>query len=254
LPIEANDLDRLVKTLEAMLDRFKQSGSIRLVDCSPASVQPAGKGKNASSVVNLSLPKGDIAKRIRECWKQDRRAMPCAGIVFPDDSIMTVMFVCKSMPIPKQLGNIQSDIQILGASGPVGYVAQYGYCFYPNSKQADSIGYFRYDYHYESMGDGDLGEHNYFHFHRTTEDEFRHATGPMLEFDKIVSGIERVLAPKERQKRLEKTFLSGQFEKLLLDLTVEGILSLNEDLREQKLVDAKFKYRKDFEQFVEQNI
>ena len=30
MPFEAEDLDRLVKTLESMLDRFKDSGSISL--------------------------------------------------------------------------------------------------------------------------------------------------------------------------------------------------------------------------------
>ncbi len=61
----------------------------------------------------------------------------------------------------------------------MGYVEKYSYCFYHNSKLADSIGYFRYDFHADKMGDDGLGEHTYFHFHRKLEDSFRHATGPM---------------------------------------------------------------------------
>ena len=112
-----------------------------------------------------------------------------------------------------------------------GYIAKYCYCFYPNSELAETIGYLRYDFHSESMGEGDLGEHTYFHMHhRKVEKAFRLPTGPMLDFDKIVSGIEKVLSPAVRQQRLKKLFLAGEFELLLFDLTVNGVHNLAQSL------------------------
>jgi hypothetical protein len=251
VPLEADDLDRLVKTLESMLDRFKESGSIFLRDCTVPIVTKSGKGKEAKSIITHSLPKESKSKEIRESWKNNRRLLPDAGIVFPDGSILTILFICKSLPIPKKLSPIAKDIEIYGSAGCIAYIDQYSYCFYPNSKNADAVGYFRYDFHVDKMGSGDLGEHTYFHFHRSLEGEFRHATGPMFEFDKIVSGIERVLAPKYRQERLEKTFLSGKFEKLLLDLTSEGIDQLAQSMMKNKSVHSKFKHQAAFEAFMD---
>ena len=252
MPLEADDLDRLVTTLEAMLDRFKPTGSIFLLDCAVPTIEST-KGKHPVKTVTYSLPKPEIAKEIRESWKTSRRSMPEAGIVFPDGSIMTVLFVCKSLPIPCLLQPIAKEIEIRGSDGAVGYIEKYSYCFYPNSKKADEIGYFRYDFHVESMGDGDLGEHTYFHFHRSIEDDFRHATGPMFEFDKLVSGIEKVLAPVERKRRLVKTFLAGDFGKLLLDLTIPGITKLGDALMVDKAKSSKFKYAQKYDQFKRDN-
>lgn len=250
MPLEAEDLDRLVKTLESMLDRFKESGSIFMVDCTVPTV-----GKKPVKTVTLSLPKEAKAKEIRDAWKTNRRSMPEAGIVFPDGSIMTVLFVCKSLPIPGQLLPVAKDIEICGSAGqPIGYIDKYGYCFYPNSRKAEEIGYFRYDFHVDAMGDGDLGEHTYFHFHRSSEDDFRHATGPMLEFDKLVSGIERVLAPSNRKERLEKTFRGGKFRKLLLDLTIDGIVLLADSLKENQSEWSKFQYKSQYTEFIDQYV
>lgn len=237
MPLEAPDLDCLAKTLESMLDRFKRSASIVFFDCAPAAVSKEGKGRNARDVINFALPKANMATAIRQAWESDRRNIPRSGIVFPDNSIMTVLFVCKSLPMPKQLSTIEKDIEISGSDGPVGYVDKYSYCFYPNSKLADEIGYFRYDYHFDKMGDGDLGEHTYFHFHRRSDGGFRHATGPMFEFDKLVSGIETILAPKQRAERLKRDFLAGEFRKLLFDLTVEGIFQLHAKLHGRQLTN-----------------
>ena len=237
MPLEADNLKSLGQVLESMLDRFKQGGSIRLQDYAPAEHQKAPKG--SQDIVKLSIPRSEKVSSIRDAWKNDRRSMPKSGIVFPDDSILTVLFVCKSLPLPKELSIIKNDIQILNSNTQesIGYIDQYSYCFYPNSKKADEIGYFRYDFHFEDMGNGDLGEHTYFHFHRSTEETFRHATGPMIEFDKVVSGIERVLSPAERSRRLEKTFLRGEFPKLLMDLTLDGIRKLHFRLKKENVLN-----------------
>jgi hypothetical protein len=193
LQSKANDLNRLAKLLESSLIRFVDSGSIQLVEYVPPLVEKQGKGKCAFNLLNFELPKASVAKAIRSSWKGDRRNLPRAGCVFPDGSILTIQFMCKSLPLPLQLQTLADKVEIRGLDDqPIGYIAMYSYSFYPNSKGAEQIGFFRYDYHFESMGDGDLGGHHYFHFHRA-EEGFRHVTGPVFEFDKIVSGIERVL-------------------------------------------------------------
>ena len=63
------------------------------------------------------------------------------------------------------------------------------------------------------MGDGDLADHTYFHMHhRKAEKSFRLPTGPILEFDKLVSACEKIISPNKRKERLDKTFLCGDFE------------------------------------------
>ncbi len=82
------------------------------------------------------------------------------------------------------------------------------------------------------MGEGDLGDHSYFHMHhRQVEHGFRMATGPMLEFDKIVSGIESILAPAQRKRRFQKLFDAGKFTELLADLTVDGIIKMCDEMK-----------------------
>lgn len=224
----ASDLSDVRKTVEGLLNRFSQS--VDMVDCGPVQLQRDNGGRGVSSYT-LSLPKAAKAREIRECWKNDRRKMPRAGIVFPEGSILSVLFVWKPPPIPLSHSIIEPHVRIVDEhSLVIGYVSEYSYCFYPNSKLADEIGYFRYDFHVDAMGDGDLGKHGYFHFHRSTQKDFRHETGPLIEFDRVVSGLEAILARDSRAARLLKAFEEGDFQKLALDLTRDGIRQMANEL------------------------
>ncbi len=239
-------LDGFSATVESMLERFKRS--VDLVDCGPVQHR-SNKGSNSIRTYTLSLPKQSSAAAIRDSWKSDRRKLPRAGIVFPDGSILTVFIVWKSPPIPLSYQAVDREVQILDESSQlVGYVSEYSYCFYPNSRIADQIGYFRYDFHMEAMGDGDLGEHSHFHFHRSVGKEFRHATGPIFNFDSIVSGIEAVLARDTRNARLQKVFEQGDFQQLALDLTRDGIRTLAEKLLEKDR--SRYPHLNKFESFM----
>lgn len=170
--------------------------------------------------------------------------MPKEGIIFPEGSVLTILFEAKGLPFENLLAPVRHQVAISDTNEiMIGYVEKYSYCFYPNSKLADTIGYFRYDFHADKMGAGDLGDHSYFHFHRQLEESFRHATGPILDYGEIVSGLERVLAPKERQARLKKTFEVGDYYALTMDLTLEGIQQLRDKLYPTKRAfknEAKF--------------
>ena len=162
-----------------------------------------------------------------------------------------MLFSARGLPFERILTPIAQHVAINDESGEmIGYVEKYSYCFYPNSEVADKIGYFRYDFHVESMGDGDLGEHTYFHFHRQLDESFRHATGPILDYGEIVSGLEKILAPKTREARLKAGFQKGNFEALLMDLTLQGIM----DLRKKLFHEPEwkfFKHKQKYDDFLE---
>ncbi len=239
-------MDRLAQALESLLDRFLESGSIDLVESAVRHV------RKSPHVVQLSIPKESRAREIRRCWEANRRAVPRSGIIFPEGSIMTVLFECCELPLPKVLQPIEQQISFARDGIPFAFLQKYSYCFYPNSEAAEFIGYCRYDFHSDSMGDGDLGEHTYFHMHhRQVENGFRLATGPISEFDKIVSGIEKVLAPTTRKERLERLFDNGKFQELLFDLTVNGIVSMADAVMEQKSKWKNYKHKDGYEKFVE---
>lgn len=242
-------MERLAQTLESLLARFLESGSIDLVELAIRHVR-----KNPR-ILQLCIPREGRVKEIRRAWEVDRRSVPRSGIIFPDGSIMTVFFECCELPVPKALKPIEHQIFFTRDSVPFAFVRKYSYCFYPNSEAAEFIGYFRYDFHSDSMGDGDLGEHTYFHMHhRQVEDGFRLATGPITEFDKIVSGIEKILAPTTRQERLERLFDEGKFQELLFDLTVNGIVSMADAVMEQRSKWKNYKHKDAYEKFVEQYV
>jgi len=245
-----SDWDKYTAITKSLLDRFITADSI-FVQGETLNVQPVRKNKQTQDALIYSIPSSDITKLIRECWTDDRRSIPRQGIIFPDGSIMTVLFVAKRMPFEKLLAPVSHHTGVHDQHGQLmGFVEKYSYCFYPNSKVADQIGYFRYDFHAEKMGDGDLGEHNYFHFHRQLEDSYRHATGPILDFGEIVSGLEKVLAPKQRRERLKKAFNTGEFDALIMDLTLEGIEALRETLYPSKSF-KDFRHKKKYDDFLE---
>lgn len=247
MPIQATNLKGLVHSLESLLDRFERSYSVRLLDRELPRVDKQGN-------LSYSIPRTVRASDIRAAWKNDRRKMPESGIVFPDGSVMTVLFKCSPLPVPGVLKPVEQDVLIETpgiAPDPFALVEKYCYCFYPNSEKAEEIGYFRYDFHSESMGTGDLGDHTYFHMHHRKADEgFRLPTGPVMEFDVLVSACEKVLAPQNRESRLKHAFLSGQFESLLLDLTVDGVIRLGENLMNGTEWKS-FKHRRKYEAFLD---
>lgn len=234
---------------KSLLDRFVTGHSITLLG-EHFDNKPVGKGSAKRDSLRYSIPKSDTTKRIRECFADDRRSMPKEGIIFPDGSVLTILFEAKGLPFEKLLSPVMHHIAISDPDEKkmIGYVEKYSYCFYPNSKLADTIGYFRYDFHAEKMGDGDLGDHSYFHFHRQLDECFRHATGPILDFGEVVSGLERILAPKEREARLQKTFEAGEYLALTMDLTLEGIQKLREKIYPAK---SAFKNKGKFDAFLE---
>lgn len=241
-------MDKLKQTIESLLVRFLDSGSISLVEPSCRLER-----KKTPNKLILSIPNQDRSKEIRNAWENDRREVPRSGIVFPDGSIMTVLFQCSELPIPKPLEPIRNQIIFVRDERAFAFVERYSYCFYPNSEAAEYIGYFRYDFHSESMGEGDLGDHTYFHMHhRQVEKGFRLATGPLLEFDKIVSGIEKALSPKERKKRLWALFKAGKFEELLMDLTIDGVVRMAETLMDNREW-KEFQYQERYQEFVERH-
>ena len=243
-------MDRLAYTLESFLARFLNSGSINLVE---SAVRYERRKK--PNVVQLSIPNEPRAKEIRECWERDRRSIPRSGIVFPDGSVMTILFECCELPVPQALSSVADQITLIRDSAPYAYVRRYSYCFYPNSEAAEFIGYFRYDFHLDSMGDGDLGEHTYFHLHhRQVENGFRLTTGAVIEFDKLVSGIEGTLAPKTRRDRLQRLFDTGKFDELLFDLTVEGVKSMGNDAMSKRSQWKLYQHKAEYERFIDQHL
>jgi hypothetical protein len=249
--VEAHNWDALIASLKSQLDRFVRGGSVTVLgDAQPQSRRISLSGGARQDCFEYSLPKEAISKQIRTAWAEDRRSMPRSGVIFPDGSILTVLFIAKGPPFSKILSPVMDDVGMSNVNGLIGYVEKYSYCFYPNSKRADGIGYFRYDFHPDSMGNGDLGEHKYFHFHRELEESYRHATGALLDFSEVVSGLEKVLAGEQRDKRLTKIFKKGQFSELLMDLTVQGVA----DLRD-RLFDGpewrSFPHKKAYESFLD---
>lgn len=217
---EYHSWERFVESTVALVDRFRSSLVLDGHECIYNEINKRSKQK----VLEYCIPNQRAAQEIRDTWSSDRRSLPKKGLIFPDQSILTIYIRAKSLPFDSLLEPIKKHIAIQGQDGEtIGFFDQYSYCFYPNSKLADKIGYFRYDFHADSMGDGGLGTHNYFHFHRRLDESFRHATGPLLDVGEIISGLEEVLAYKARLARLKRSFSKGEFNELLMDLTVEGI-------------------------------
>lgn len=246
MPFQVDNLSDLTEILQASLSRFLESpGSIRIPSVD-------GPRKVSKSSLVYRLPKEAEAKKVSEGWKNDRRSIPQTGILFPDNSVMTILFDCKAGNIPGNLKQVASEIAIKNTSGyNIGYIEKYCYCFYPNSLKAEEeIGYFRYDFHIEAMGDGDLGEHSHFHLHRKVDGGLRLPTSAVTEFDKIVSCVERILAPQERKQRHERLFNGGKFEELLMDLTVDGVTQLKERMFDRKKDWNNFTMRTKYESFI----
>lgn len=248
MAFRAEDLRNLEEVLSACLGRFVEApASIQLI-CTDG---PRTTGRGRDGLV-FRLPDERHAKMIRESWDEDRRTLPYSGIVFPEGSVLTVLFDCKSGSVPNILKPVADEIAIFNSAGNrIGYIEKYSYSFYPNSRKADEeIGYFRFDFHVDAMGEGDLGDHSHFHLHRTVDGGFRLPTGPVTEFDKIVSSLERVLAPEERERRHQRWFRAGKFKGLLMDLTAEGIRNLKGTLYPRTSQWNQFAFRQRYEEFI----
>ncbi len=242
------DWDRFVASTTVLLDRFVKGHSASMGGHEIIDVQCDKLTKQR--LFEYCVPNKRAAKEIRDKWSSDRRSMPKCGLIFPDNSVLTVYIRAKTLPFNQLFEPIKRHVAINGEKELIGYFDQYSYCFYPNSEAADRIGYFRYDFHADSMGDGGLGAHSYFHFHRRLDESYRHATGPVLDVGDVVSGIESVLSPKERLRRLKQVFNSGDFDALLMDLTVEGV----EDFRKTHFAETqsqwnRFKHKARYEAF-----
>ena len=244
---EYHDWEKFIESTTALVDRFRSSVDLDGHEV----VNDIANKKTKQKVLEYCIPNQKAAQNIRDTWSSNRRAIPRKGLIFPDGSILTIYIRAKTLPFDKLLEPIRKHVAIQGDNGAmIGFFDQYSYCFYPNSKEADKIGYFRYDFHADSMGDGGLGTHTYFHFHRRLDESFRHATGPLLDVGEVISGLEEVLASKTRIDRLKKVFSKGHFDELLMDMTFEGI----QDFREKYFAENKsqwqnFKHKTNYEEF-----
>jgi hypothetical protein len=174
--------------------------------------------------------------------------------------VVTIKFVCKPlakgqpMPYPARL----AEAIIRDANDePYGYIDEYSYSFYPDpeSKRAREIGYVRYDFHPQVMGNGDIGAHPYFHFHAgisgdemeeveyerelrkaATEERKRQIAAAAVRIETEVrlptelirpeaflTTLEYKLAPRTRQKRIEKAIAEFDWYYLMLDLTPQAL-------------------------------
>jgi hypothetical protein len=153
--------------------------------------------------------------------------------------VLTALFIAETVPQNWEAGNwqpLKNMTSLYNDNGELwAVIREYSYNFYPNraSDRAKRLGYFRYDFHPQKMGDGDLGSHPYFHFHSAyfgegtedQDDDIRLVTGP-IGFGDILAACEQNLFPEKRQARLEEWFKQGKFEELQPDLTPDGFQQL----------------------------
>lgn len=248
--------------LVASFSRFQKSGSISF-----AAEFPNPFELRSASELRIELPSAEVYAELRSRWQlQDYKNIPLKGIRMFDDelssynSLVTVKFVCKPLekqeplPYPGQL----AEATLCDANGqPYGYIAEYSYSFYPDmqSKQAQEMGYLRYDFHPDVMGDGDTGGHPYFHLHagitgeepeeveseaelkkisaqqnkqglpaktEGARNEIRLPTGLTMP-EAFISALEYKLAPNLRQKRIAEALSQLNWYYLMLDLTPQAL-------------------------------
>ena len=252
----ADDLDELKKVLFGQLARFLDSKSIdRMLNPFTASSSYAHKLKE----LNFRVPSN--IRAIRESWNSNQNMPIQDGIILSDGSVVTASITVREISKNWQAGNLSSlkpIISLLNRTGePWAYVSSYSYSFYPNSSspQARLLGYFRYDFHPETLGDGDLGGHPYFHLHREFvggeqegEEELRFTTG-LVHLSEILAICEHRLFPDQRQQRLKNYFTSGKFEELAMDLSATGFDRLISQQFSSSSKWMKFKYRNECEKF-----
>ncbi len=224
----ADDLAELEKVIAGQLDRFLDSRTIdRLLNYHP------GRSYYTARLEQLVLQIPGNAQ-VRADWKGNKNQPTQDGIVLRDGSVVTASITVREIPSNWKACNLsplKSVITLWNRStAPWAYISEYSYSFYPNngSARARALGYFRYDFHPEMLGDGDLGGHPYFHLHREfvddddeTEEEFRLATG-LVQLSEVLSICERSLFPQEREERLVDYLANGRFDDLALDLSPRG--------------------------------
>jgi hypothetical protein len=246
----------------ASFSRFHKSGSISIA----AEFQNPFELRSASEM-RIELPSRDAYAALRAKWKQqDYKNIPLKGICMHDDelgsynSLVTIKFVCKPLAVgepPPYQAQLAEAILCDANRQPYGYVSEFSYSFYPDlqSKRAKEIGYVRYDFHPDIMGDGDTGGHPYFHFHggssgeeleeveldvelrktsarqskrvldaqiEKVRREVRFPTGLTMP-EAFISTLEYKLAPNLRQKRIERALAELNWYYLMLDLTPQAL-------------------------------
>lgn len=252
------DFSAFLNQLVASLSRFYKSGTVFFAADFPSPFE-----LRSASELRIELPSQDVYTDLRSKWKgKNYEKLPLKGVCMLDDeigtanSLVTIKFACKplengpQLPYPAQLTEaILSDAN----NTPYGYISEYSYSFYPDlrSSRARDIGYVRYDFHPEVMGNGDTGGHPYFHFHaghsgeemeevelqarlekpsplenkeelraaaQAIESEVRLPTGLTMP-EAFITTLEYKLAPKMRQKRIDDALSALNWYYLMLDLT-----------------------------------
>lgn len=144
------------------------------------------------------------------------------GFKFPDGSLFSLEYVVKALPIPEALSDFESVLTVDDADGPFGYVAKYSFTFVPKSQKAKKeIGFVRYNFHPEMLGETWQAQHPLFHLHTNPLDELpRLATG-FVDLQSIISNLEAILSPDARHVRLVDILgkeTSGAYKLLLSEL------------------------------------
>lgn len=240
------------------LNRFHKSGSLLVAGEFPNPFE-----LRSTSELRIEIPSRDVYSEIRAKWKaRDYANLPLKGLCLLDEeqnshsSIVTVRFVCKVLgkldriPYPAEL----DDAVLKDANQQAyGFISEYSYSFYPDmlSKRAREIGYLRFDFHPDVMGDGDTGGHPYFHLHsgasgeEAEEQEIHEALkgssregidriadkeiseirlpSPLMMPESLIKTLEYSLAPQSRRTRIEKAVSEMDWYYLMLDLTPHSL-------------------------------
>lgn len=227
----ADDLNELEKVFASQLERFISSSSIeQLLNYHPERCDYALGLKQL--VLSIGTPE------VRSRWKEDRAIPFRDGIVLSDGSVITSTITVKEIPQSWKAGNfspVKPVVTLMNRNGePWAIITNYSYSFYPNNSNAmaKKLGYFRYDFHPDTQGDGDFGSHPYFHSHRDfvnandeQNEEIRWPTG-LVHLSELLSLCERNLFPAQRLERLVRNLSNGEFDELALDLSPEGMNDL----------------------------
>jgi hypothetical protein len=251
----ADDLKELEKVIFGQLVRFLDSQTI-------AGIEHPSYSRTAYSAglkqLVIQIPANT---NVRDRWKATQVAPTPDGIILCDGSVVTTRITIREIPELWKPGNLKSLYEIITLHNRNGhcwaYISSYNYSFYPNTTQekASELGYFRYDFHPEMMGNGDLGGHPYFHLHHhfsdeeaEPEDEIRFVTG-LVNLSDILSMCEQKLFPDKRAGRLSEYVKQGNFDGLALDLSPSGF----QHLLEEKFTPRQwrtYEHRKSCESFI----
>lgn len=214
--------------IRTSLVRFFESGTI-VLEGERTDLTPKVKKDAQGLRCTIETAK---SSELREYWKRDRRSLPRVGLVFPDGSVLSTATELRIGQIPSSHQAVAERIAWRAGRGV--YVHYYSHSFFPNSSEADDIGYFRYDFHPELLNENEEKEkdeyahgiHDFFHLHTVCDDMPGHVTGPMIEIESIVGMIEMTICRRRRRERIERNFWEARWNDLLQDIMIPQVITL----------------------------